>query len=198
MGLVLCLVGCTDTVDSVTREYRNANNEAIDAMMLVTSERRADDMIKRVFKTSTERYQAIDKRLETVERNTAKKKDFVKNVFESNGVHLYLNELEINAQRFSLEVIRMRNLAKQLVEKEKPGAELNDVSMQEVCPKIHELIRPGSPYLSTLRTQLESPKLVQMMEQFEAWGGSDYKDKLWPIFEKKRAVFKVPDVQLVW
>ena len=43
--LVLCLVaglsGCTDTIDSVTREYRNANNEAIDAMMMVTSEARA-------------------------------------------------------------------------------------------------------------------------------------------------------------
>ncbi len=54
-ALVLFLTGCTDNMDSITRELRNCNNEAIDAMMMVTSEEQARHMTMRIFKPLTGR-----------------------------------------------------------------------------------------------------------------------------------------------
>ena len=60
--LVMCLLaglsGCTDTIDTVTREYRNTNNEGVDAMMMVNSDAQAGIMIARIFKPSTDRYRS--------------------------------------------------------------------------------------------------------------------------------------------
>ena len=67
--LLLALTGCIDTIDSVTREYRNTTNEAIDALMMTTSDAQAKVVVLRVFKTLDDRYKLSDHRLKTVKMN---------------------------------------------------------------------------------------------------------------------------------
>ena len=177
LALLAGLAGCTDTVESVTREYRNANNEAIDAMMMVTSEARAGQMTARVFKPSVERYKAIDSRLNIVQNNRLNH-DFVVETFESAGLHLYLTELEVNQQRFSLEMIRLRNLTNQ--EKD-AGRE---------CPNLLELLSPSGP-LASLRTQLTNPKLPDMMGRFPNLKNVKDYEKLYQVFAKKREGYRL-------
>ena len=99
------LAGCTDTADSISREYRNQINEGLDAMMLVTNEATAKRMNVRVFKPMGERFTDIDRRLGIVRANRAKK-EFVTEFFESDSVHMYIGEIYLNRKRFELELLR--------------------------------------------------------------------------------------------
>lgn len=181
--LVLIFAGCVDTVDSVAREYRNANNEIIDAMMMVTSDARAEGMMARIFKPSSDRYEAIDKKLGILVINRTKK-ELVKEVFESEGVHMYLTELEVNRQRFALELTRIRNLHKQMVD---DGRE---------CQKIEDVINKGEA-LNKIRDQLEKPELVSIMNQFRGWKIDKYAEML-EDFHKRRQVYELKkDIILV-
>src|SRR5205085_11426354 len=69
IGLLFLVVGCTDNIDSVTREYRAVNNEAIDALMMITTEAKAREMTIRVFKPLLKRYEGINNKLKIVKSN---------------------------------------------------------------------------------------------------------------------------------
>jgi|ERR1043165_6330095 hypothetical protein len=174
--LALLLAGCTDTIDTTTREYRNTTNEAIDAMMMITNNTQAKNMKIRIFKPLIDRYAGTDKRVDAVKGNRSKK-EFVKEVFESDSLHIYLTELPINRQRFTLELTRLRTLQKKLIEEDKE------------CTDLTELLTIDS-YLGPLRKHLQNPKIVEMMQEFP---GLMKTEKEYPAmfdqFEKKRKSF---------
>jgi hypothetical protein len=189
--LILLLAGCVDTIDTVTREYRNTNNEAIDAMMMITSEAQAKRMTIRVFKPLTDRYKEIDKRLDAVQANRSKK-EFVKEVCESNGTHLYLTELEVNRQRFSLEFIRLKHLMKAYVDRERElliaGGDANpQINERELCPTLATMLTSDQS-LGPVRAQLKSPKLLDVMSTFPSYKLQEY-EKAFDVFLKKREIF---------
>ena len=190
--LLTALTGCTDTIDSVTREYRNATNEALDAMAVVTSDERAEAMITRVFKPLSNRYEAIDKRLENVKNNRTRK-DFVKEVFESDGTCLYLTEVAVNRQRFALEKSRLDNLIQQLVEKERAKkieeGEANPViNEKNLCPNLSTLVNHPM-YIKAVQMQLTQVKLQQVLTEIDNWMAKekDYPDRKAKFLEKCKA-----------
>jgi hypothetical protein len=172
--LVLALVsaaGCVDTPDSVCREFLNANNEHIDALMMVTSERQALNMSVRVFSKMNERYQALDKKWEIMDQGMGNKPSLetIKEFFDSDGMHLYRAEYKINAQRCTLELARIRKLLEQTVEHAKEQARANGEDPDEIksdrWPTLHKIVHTKS-FIDVLRIQLENPKLENMLSRF--------------------------------
>ncbi len=193
---VFFLVGCTDTVDSLSREYRNANNEGIDALMMITSDVSAQQMAIRVFRPLKDRYDNIDNRLKAVQNNSTNE-NFVTTTFQSNNVHLYLTELGVNRQRFTLEMLRLRRLTNSLMEKklaEDPKAQPADV-----LPGLYEVVlKEGT--LSALQMNIKSPKLIfDYMVNFPNLKNVKNYDKLHENFKKLRTslTYAPPDIKLV-
>jgi len=194
--LLMTLVGCTDTIDTITREYRNATNEAIDALMMVTDNNTALQMTNRVFKPMVIRYKAIDDKLKIVQANRTKK-ELVKEVLESDGFQIYLNELEMNRQRASLEFARIRNVMKQYEReaREKLDAEGNfnkEPNLKEDCPGIYDLLI-NNRELDVLEQQLTQPKLLEIMTQFPQWKVDGYPAMFDKFRERRRTTFANPD-----
>jgi len=195
-ALLLILVGCTDTIDTVTREYRNTTNEAIDALMLVTDEPSALRMTNRVFKPMTARYKAIDEKLNIIKVNRVKK-DLVKEVYESDGFQIYLNELDMNRQRLSLEVARLCSFLKQYEKEERmrldeEGKFNEEPNLKMVCPGIYDLVVGGTE-LETLRMQLVSPKLLDLVSQFSQWKVDTHRNLHDKFMERRKTTFARPD-----
>lgn len=173
--LVLALTaaaGCVDTPDSVCREYRNANNEHIDALMMVTGETQAKNMTIRVFSQMSDRYKALDKKWDIMETNWGRGPDFqaMKDFLESDGLHLYRAEYRANAQRCSLELARIRDLLEQLMERAKrkaqeEGGNLEEVTAPALFPTLNAIVNTKST-VGILRTQLESPRLEALLSRF--------------------------------
>ncbi len=181
--LTLVTAGCVDTVDTVAREYRNSNNEVIDAMMVITTESQADGMTARIFKPMNDRYDAIDRKLTILITNRTKK-EIVNEVYESEGVHMYLVELEINRQRYALEMTRLRNLHRQLVD------------AHQECPKLDEIVNKEDT-LKKLRDQLNNPEFMKLMNQFGTYKVENYPAIL-AKFNERRKLFELKkDIILV-
>ena len=200
LGVLFTLVGCTDTIDSVTREYRNASNEAIDALTMVTDDASAHRMTIRVFTPMAERFKSIDNKLKIIETNRPTKLAFVKEVMESDGFQLYLTDLEVNRQRMSLEVARLRNLANDYIKKERQrlddeGKLDEQVNVTTVCPNLAKLALEDST-LSVLREQLVRPQLLEKVNNFPNWNVTGY-DVIYSKFKERRKAFEAPPVQLV-
>jgi hypothetical protein len=70
-----------------------------------------------------------------------KKTELMKEILTSDSVHLYLSDLELNAQRFTLEMLRIKRVVNELVEREKEiqGADVV-VSPKDVCPYLLNLV----------------------------------------------------------
>jgi hypothetical protein len=182
-AFVLTAAGCTDDVDSITREYRATTNEAIDALMMVTNEAAAKRMTLRVLKPMAKRYGDIDKKLSNL-RSNRDKAPFVKEVFESDGVQIYLTDLTVNRQRYSLEITRLRNLY----------AEIK--AADETCPSLEDLVTKDT-LLEPLRKHLKESELVAVMTKFPSWKVPNY-DQMYAKFAERRATF-VPqrEIQLI-
>lgn len=196
----LALVGCTDNMDSLTREYRNTTNEAIDALMMVNNERSATVYTIRVFKPLGSRFKSIDDRLDIFYNNKESKKAFIKQVFESDGFHLYLSEIEINRQRLALEMTRLRGVMNQLIKEKRQemddAGDKSDVNTQQLWPNLHDLIINGEK-IATLRTQLNKPKLFTMISTFPAWKEPTYLE-MHEKFLERRKNFIPPEVDLAY
>jgi hypothetical protein len=204
LALVLALTGCTDTMDSITRELRNANNESIDALMMVTSEQQAYRMNTRVLKPLNERYSNIEYKLKAWESNRDSKKEIVEQTFNSNGFYLYIAELEVNKVRYTFEKTRLRNLYKQYQERKleemRVAGDNNPIitDPRGVCPELHDLIVTEA-VLKNIETQLKEPKLKQMVSRFPSWEKSvpNYPE-LHRMFLEKSKIFAPKVPQLVW
>jgi hypothetical protein len=162
-ALVFCLAslpslaGCsTDSANSLSRDYRNLNNEAIDALMMVTSEERAQLAKTKILgKVYTERLQAIDKRMDSWLQNTDDKL-IVLETMTSESVVTLLAELPINAKRLELEQKRLGNL---LAAKIKEGVD------PKACPALNDLGSTGAS-LSTLKNQFGTNKFAGLIFAF--------------------------------
>jgi hypothetical protein len=192
---LLVLVGCTDTVDTITREYRNATNEALDALMMVTDESSAQRMTNRVFKPLNMRYKDIDDKLKIVEANRSKK-EMVKEVLESDGFQVYLNELDMNRQRMSVEVARLRSVAKQYEKEERArldeeGKFNEEPNLKSVCPALYDLVFGQD--LDMVRAQITKPKLLDTMSQFPQWKVETYPMLYEKFMERRKTTFAPPD-----
>ena len=158
--LILLLAGCTDNIDSITREFRNCNNEAIDAMMMITNDEQAGRMTMRVLKPIGQRYQDIEFKLKAWQSNRNSNKETVEEIFNSNGFYLYMAELEVNRQRYGLEKARLRNLYKQLqndkLEKMRAAGD-NDPVIEDprsACPNLFDLVMSDN-ILKNIESQSE-------------------------------------------
>jgi hypothetical protein len=192
--ILACVCGCTDTINSVTLEYRNANNEALDAMMMVTNEETAKVMTMRVFKPLGERYKSLDTKLKIIDSNRTKK-EMIKETFESDGTHMYLTELIVNQQRYSLERTRLRTIINHYADKKRQemieaGQEDPEVNLAEVCKSLYDLMRKDGILDQTIAKQLFEPPLFETyVKQFNMNKVDDY-PKLWEAFRKRREAFQ--------
>jgi hypothetical protein len=183
LALMFVAAGCTDDVDSVTREYRATTNEAIDALMMITSEASAQRMTERVLKPMQKRYENIDKKLGLVKDNRGKK-GFAKEVLESDGVHIYLTDLDVNKWRLALEMRRLKHLYKA------------EIDAGEVCPKLDELVKQDSSILAPLKKNLEEPELQRMMKEFPNWKVSSYDELFKKHMERRKTFLPKRDINL--
>jgi hypothetical protein len=182
LALVLVSTGCTDDFDSVAREYRATTNEAIDALMMVTSEKAAERMTVRVLKPMAARYTAIDKKLDLVRKNRTKA-EIVKEVFESDGVHIYLTDLQVNQERLDLEMKRLKHLYKA------------EIDAGETCPKLDELVKEG--VLEPLKKHLKESDLVRMMtKEFPNWKVPSHNDLLTKHLERRKTFLPKRDAKM--
>jgi hypothetical protein len=111
LALVLCSVaGCSnDSAHTLSRDYRNMNNECIDAMMMVTSESRAKFAATKIFKPFPDRIGPLDQRTANFEQNTDDNV-IVLQVVNTESVAILFAENSINQRRFKLEQDRIKNL----------------------------------------------------------------------------------------
>jgi hypothetical protein len=191
--VLLFLTGCTENMDSISRQLRNCNNEAIDAMMMVTSEKQAERMLTRVLKPLNERYKDIERKLESWEANRTGK-EMVEDTFKSNGFYLYIAELEVNRQRFGLEKARLRKLYQQYLE----SAD-NDpaVSPRDRYPNLYELVMTDR-ILKTIETQLRDPKLKLVVNRFPEFKNvENYRELYEKEFLKRKETIKADRIELV-
>jgi hypothetical protein len=164
------LTGCTDTADSLAREYRNQINEGLDAMMLVTDNHTAQRMTVRVFKPMDARFKEIDRRLEIVKSNRTTK-GFVVEFCESDSVAMYVAEVFANRKRFSQEMSRLKTLTKKTIEQEKEAHEKSGSQdpwdPSKACPDLQKVANEAST-LSALEEQLnKTPKIFGFLDGFK-------------------------------
>ncbi len=105
----------------------------------------------------------------------------VEETFKSNGFYLYIAELEINKDRFAVEITRLRNLKKQYEDRNSSAA-----NAREACPSLFDLIETEN-VLGPVRKQLLTPKIKQILDRFPNSKVKDYPN-LYEIFEKNRKI----------
>jgi hypothetical protein len=199
--LVFALAGCVDTIDTLTREYRNQNNEAIDALMMVSDDASAARMTHRVFKPMAARYKNIDEKVNILKVNRVKK-ELVKEVYESDGFQIYLTEIDMNKMRLSMEMARIRDVMNQYGKEERArlddeGKFNEEVNYKEICPNIHALLT-GSE-LESLKQNLTQPKLLDLVREFPQWKVDIYPVLYSKFLERRKTTFTPADEPLfIW
>lgn len=183
------LAGCTDSMESITRELRNANNEAIDALTMVTSEEQARRMNVRVFKPmmgAEGRFKTIEGKLKNWKANRSRK-EIVEETFKSIGFYLYVAELEVNKRRFNMERQRLRRLYKEYQDLEP------DKNPAQEWPNLTDLVVKQS-VLKEIETQLKKPELKTLVDEFPDYKGiENYKELYENVFVPKMIVL-APEV----
>jgi hypothetical protein len=166
------LVGCTDTADSISREYRNEINESLDAMMLVTDEVSAQQMTLRVFKPMADRFKEVDRRLGILRMNRTKK-EFAAEFTTSDSANMYISEIFINRERFKEEMKRLKSVKQREIEAKqqahaKSGSE-EPFNPTEACKALN-MICAESGALSSLDSQLnKTPAMFALINEMNAW-----------------------------
>jgi hypothetical protein len=146
LPLLLPLWGCSDNASSLSRDYRNLNNEYLDTLMMVRNEDTARWANEKIFKTYQDRKGKIDTREETYERNTDDK-EIVKDMMSSESVAMLLAEHKINQLRLSRELARISKLLEANIEREKErmrqGGDANPVvdekKIKDLWPTLREI-----------------------------------------------------------
>src|SRR5688500_16287414 len=130
--LIPLAAGCTESADGLSRDYRNLNNEFIDALMLVSGESRAKHANEKVLKTYTDRLGKIDKRVATWEMNR-ENESIAQDTLTSESVALYFAECQHNQKRLALERERIKKLMESM-QARNPGADPG-----QEWPNLHEI-----------------------------------------------------------
>jgi hypothetical protein len=155
--VALGLAGCsTDSAQTLSRDYRTLNNEAIDALMMITSESRARFAHNKILKRYQERLGEIDKRMTTWLQNTDDK-DIIVDTLSSESVFVLLAECKINQERLALEQRRLQKLVAVKVQDEnerRRAAGEPAVDASKVCPAMSAFAEGGG-MLGTLDNNLK-------------------------------------------
>jgi hypothetical protein len=144
VGLALCaLTGCsTDNPTSLSRDFRNLNNEAIDALMMVTNESRAKFVNDKIIGTYQDRYGKIEKRMQTYVQNT-ENETIILDTLRSESVAILLAESQFNIPRLNHEQQRLKKLLEATVQREKDrrkeAGDPDPVNVDKFCPSLNAL-----------------------------------------------------------
>ncbi|MBM3996146.1 MAG: hypothetical protein FJ303_18645 [Planctomycetes bacterium] len=192
---VLAAAGCTDNVNSVCQEYRAAINESIDALTVITTEAQAERMKIRVFSHLQKRFEAIGKRLDNVKLNRDET-EMAAETLTSDGFQLYLSDLQVNRQRYALEIVRLRNLYKQYMAREHEllladGVNDPKIDGKELCPVLHELLYEQS--LDPVRDHLVKSPFLALLNQMPAGKAKNYA-ALYEKFAERRKIFAPKEI----
>jgi hypothetical protein len=105
-----CAAGCSnDSAHTLSRDYRNINNEVIDGLMTVTSERQARFVNEKIIKPYSERVEKVNKRVEIYEQNTDEKL-IIFEMINSESVATFFAEGPINSKRLGYEAARIKRI----------------------------------------------------------------------------------------
>lgn len=150
--VVLTASGCVETADSISREYRNLNNEAIDALMMVTSEARARTAVDRVLSEYENKLKKIEGKVKVFKLNN-EKVDVLKQVYNSDSVAILILENSYNKQRLEAEKKRLALLFNTL-KATRPDLEL----------KYLEQVAKGGEKVTKIAQQLDNNDLLKLFE----------------------------------
>ncbi len=177
LPLLCTLVGCsTDNASSLARDYRNLNNEYLDALMMVTSESTAKFAQDKVIKPYSERKGKIDKRYQTWELNTDNK-EIVKDLLSSESVTMLFAEHRINRIRLQREKDRLKKLLNSKIETEKErqrqaGVANPAVDSRKEWPNLSELA--AGAVLNPLKDNIQTVNGCPLTALFDK-----FPDKAW-------------------
>lgn len=150
--VVLAASGCVESADSISREYRNLNNEAIDSLMMVTSEARARTAVDRVLSEYENKLKKIEDKVKAYKMNA--KIDILKQMYTSDSIVILTLENGYNKQRLEAEKKRLKRLFDTL-KAEQPGVELK---------YLEELSKSGDK-TNKIAQQLEKNSLLELFNQ---------------------------------
>ena len=193
LPLLCTLVGCsTDNASSLARDYRNLNNEYLDALMMVTNESSAKFAQDKVVKPYTDRKGKIDKRYETWELNTDDK-EIVKDLLSSESVVMLFAEHRINRIRLQREKARVKKLLEFKIETEKERQRLAGVANPVVdsrkeWPNLSELAAGG--VLNPLKDNIQSVNGCRLTALFDKFPDKSWDKARPPNFKELVAAFK--------
>jgi hypothetical protein len=157
--LVGCTTACRDSADQLSRDYRNLNNEAIDALMMITDEPQAKLMLERVIREYPQKLKVVDDRCKNWKQNT-EKDEYATQIFTSDSMAILLVECKMNQERLELEKRRLKRLNDQLVADEREARrQAGDpnaiVEPRTLFPTISLLLSDEKDDLKRIETQLE-------------------------------------------
>jgi hypothetical protein len=157
-ALLIFVTGCTESAGGLSRDYRNLNNECIDSLMMITSERRASLANTKILgKLYQEKIQTIDKRFDNWLMNQ-EEKDVVKDVLSSESVVILIAENKINKKRLEFEMARLKRLldtrVKDETERRKANGDANaNVDPEKVFPHLNAAA--SGSFIGPLQQQLD-------------------------------------------
>src|SRR5436309_2785595 len=112
--LLVAVAGCRDSADAMSRFYRSVNNEALDALMMITSDSICKDMMERILLEYPDRIhgpapRGVEARVKVWKQNN-EKDDYGAQLLTSDSVVILLIENSINQKRLAMEESRLRAL----------------------------------------------------------------------------------------
>jgi hypothetical protein len=168
-----CVAGCSnDSAYSLSRDYRNINNEFIDGLMIVTSERQAKFVNEKIIKAYPERIEKVNKRVATYEQNTDEKVIILQMV-DSESVATLFAEGAINGKRLSHEAARIKRIVDTRVNTHLERLRAGGMKDPEAIEKATEEARKELPVLSamtvsSLQNTMNKPNpIVALFAKFE-------------------------------
>jgi hypothetical protein len=155
--VIVILAGCGDTAETLSRDYRNINNEVIDALMMVTNENRAKIANEKVIGPYTDRIGAVDKRADLWEQNKEREEVAI-TTLTSESVAILFAENKWNQKRLNLELERLKQLHGQL-QAQNPGGTFTNLA---------ELAAGGktAPVLTNMKS---GGKFTTLIGKFPNW-----------------------------
>lgn len=161
LALVLVAAGCGDNATILSREYRNYNNEFIDALMTTTNETRAKIAKDKVIDTYETRIADLDKRMDIWEQNK-EKEDVSRDTFTSESVALLFSENKRNQERHAREKDRLRKVLDAL-KAQNPGAD-----PAKEWPALNELAT-SSKADAVVKQLTSGGKFAALISKFPNW-----------------------------
>ena len=184
LAAAACLTGCSDSAGTLSRDYRNLNNEFVDGLMMVTSEARAKQVTEKIINPYSQRIEQVDKRMDNWELNK-EREDVARDTFTEESVVLLFAENKWNQKRIAIEKARLQNLLEQL-KRDKPGAD-----PRTEWPNLADLAS-GAKLAPALQNMQTGGKFVSLIQKFPQWKLKAETLDLQKTLEARQARFDMP------